>query len=380
VTGVDWIIVGLTLLAAVLGYGQGLIVSALSLGGFAAGAFVGSRLAPLLLEEGSRSPYAPLFALVGAVFVGSLVAVLLESVGTIFRARFLLAPLAVVDGIGGALLLGAVALGLAWIVGAVALHTPGAREFRDDIQRSAILKRLNDVLPPSGPLIRALSRVDPFPRVRGPAARVPRPTRGILADRDVRAAGAGVVRIRGTACGLSVEGSGWVARRGVVVTNAHVVAGQDDTTVAPRDGESVEAEVIAFNPRDDVAVLRAPALVAPPLRQTASAEVGASVAILGYPENGPFRSRAGRLGSTVTVLSEDAYGAGPVRRQITAIRGDVRAGNSGGPAVTSTGRVAATLFGASRTGPAGGFGVPPEIVSSALAGAGGPVSSGPCAR
>jgi S1-C subfamily serine protease len=305
--------------------------------------------------------------------------VLLESIGTAVRARFLLAPLAVVDGIGGALLLGAVALGLAWIAGAVALQTPGARQFRDDIQRSAILKRLNDVLPPSGTLIRALSRVDPFPRVRGPEARVPRPTSGILADGDVRAAGRSVVRIRGTACGLSVEGSGWIARRDVVVTNAHVVAGQDDTTVEPPDGEPIDAELIGFDPTDDVAVLRVESLGAPPLAQRED-KVGTPVAILGYPENGPFRPRPGRLGSTVTALSEDAYGVGPVKRRITAIRGDIRSGNSGGPAVDASGRVAATVFGASRSGPKGGFGVPPDVVARDLARANGPVGSGPCVR
>jgi S1-C subfamily serine protease len=379
-TPIDWIIIVLTILAALWGYMQGLIVSALSLGGFAAGAVAGSRLAPLLLEQGSRSPYAPVFGLVGALLVGSAVAIILESVGSNIRRRLVLTQLAVVDGIAGALLIGAVGLGLAWIAGAVALQTPGARQLREDIQRSAILRGLNDLLPPSGPVLNALSRVDPFPRVEGPRARVPPPSRGILADGDVRAARRSVVRVQGTACGLAVEGSGWVAGSGLVVTNAHVVAGQDDTNVELEDGQSIGAQTVAFDPRNDIAVLRASGLGAPPLRQASRAQLGAAVAILGYPEDGPYRAVPGRLGPTATVITQDAYGAGPIQRQITAIRGSIRSGNSGGPAVDASGRVVATVFAAAQSRRREGFGLPPEIVAENLRKATRPVDSGPCVR
>jgi hypothetical protein len=379
-TIVDWIIIAFTLLMALWGYAQGLVVSALSLGGFVAGAVAGSRLGPLLLEEGSKSPYAPLFALMGALFIGGLVAVVLEEVGTNIRRRITVGPLALLDGIAGAVLIGAVGLGLAWIGGAVALQTPGARELRPEIQRSEILRRLNDLLPPSGPILNALSRVDPFPRVRGPEADVPAPTRGILADRDVRAARASIARVTGNACGLAVEGSGWVAGPGLVVTNAHVVAGQDDTQVEVDGGPERDAQAVAFDPHNDVAVLSVPGLGAPALSQALSAEVGTPVGILGYPENGPYHSEAGRLGATQTVISEDAYGNGPVRRRMTALRGEILSGNSGGPAVDDRGRVVATVFAAAQTGPRGGFGVPPGIVAEILDRAGGPVGTGPCVR
>ena len=75
-TGLDWIIIAFTVLLAVWGYGQGLIAGGLALAGFAAGAFIGSRLGPLLLQDGSHSPYAPLFALIGALLLGSLAALL----------------------------------------------------------------------------------------------------------------------------------------------------------------------------------------------------------------------------------------------------------------------------------------------------------------
>jgi Trypsin-like peptidase domain/Colicin V production protein len=379
-TAIDWIIVAFVALMALWGYAQGLIVSALSLAGFAGGAFAGSRLAPLLLEQGSSSPYAPLFSLVSALMVGGLAAIVFEALGEGIRRRVTFHAVDVLDGIGGAVLVAVLGLGLVWIAGAVALQTPGARELRQDIQRSAILSKLNEALPPSGPILNALARADPFPRIRGPEADVPAPNRRILRDADVQRAGRSVVRILGHACGLAVQGSAWMARPGVVVTNAHVVAGQDDTTVESDGGGGLEATAIHFDARNDVAVLSVPGLGAPALEQRAGGRAGIPVAILGYPENGPYRSIAGRLGETTTVLTRDAYGAGPVRRRITSLRGRIRSGNSGGPVVDAGGRVVTTVFAAATNGSGSGFGVPPGIVASALARGGTPVDTGPCVR
>src|ERR671924_1243379 len=167
-TALDWIILVFILLMAIWGYLQGLVVSALSLGGFALGAFVGSRLGPVLLAGGSSSPYAPLFSLVTALMIGGLAAVLFEAMGEGIRRRLRFRLADTIDGIGGALLVAALGLALVWIAGAVALQTPGARKFRKDIQRSFVLSKLNELLPPSGPILNALSRADPFPRIRGP--------------------------------------------------------------------------------------------------------------------------------------------------------------------------------------------------------------------
>src|SRR5436190_17048447 len=204
-TALDWIIVAFILLMAIWGYLQGLVVSALSLGGFALGAFVGSRLGPVLLAGGSSSPYAPLFSLVTALMIGGLAAVVFEAMGEGIRRRLSFPFAEAFDGVGGALLVAALGLALVWIAGAVALQTPGARKFRKDIQRSFILGKLNAALPPSGSILNALSRADPFPQIRGPQANVPPPTRRILDDPDVRSAHASVVKVLGTACGLSVQ-------------------------------------------------------------------------------------------------------------------------------------------------------------------------------
>ena len=379
-TALDWIIVVFVLLMAVWGYLQGLIVSALSLAGFALGAFVGSRLGPLLLEGGSSSPYAPLFSLVTALMIGGLAAVLFEAMGEGIRRRLAFPMAGLIDGIGGGLLVAALGLALVWIAGAVALQTPGARKFRKDIQQSVILNELNEVLPPSGPILNALSRADPFPSIRGPQADVPAPNRRISRDPDVRAAHDSVVKVLGSACGLAVQGSGWVAAPEVVVTNAHVVAGQDDLTVHADGGPDLDAQAFLFDAHNDIAVLHVDGLNAPALDGHPRASAGEAVAILGYPENGGYHVSPGRLGDTRTVITRDAYGQGPVRRRITSMRGNIRSGNSGGPVVDANGDVVATVFAATTRGRRGGFGVPTGIVQSGLRAANRSVDTGPCSR
>lgn len=380
-TPIDWIIVGFTLLMALWGYAQGMIVGALSLAGFAGGAFLGSRLGPLVLEEGSSSPYAPLFALMGALLVGGVVASGLEVLGFRLRGR-LGNRLGAADGVGGALLIGALALGIAWLVGAVALQTPGARELRNDIQRSQILQALNGTLPPSGPIINAIARFDPFPEIDAPRPDVEAPDARIARDPDVRAARDSVVKVVGTACGLGVQGSGWVAGGGIVVTNAHVIAGQENTTVqVGGEGPRYDAQAIWYDPRNDLAILRVPAIAeVSGLELDVDEDAGAAVAILGFPHDGAYTVEPGRLGDTTTVRTQDAYGRGPVERRITLLRGDVRSGNSGGPVVDAQGEVVTTVFAASARNGDSGFGVPDTIVQDALAQAGPPVDTGPCAR
>jgi len=190
------------------------------------------------------------------------------------------------------------------------------------------------------------------------------------------------VRILGTACGLGVSGSGWTAGSGLVVTNAHVIAGQEDTVVQLRGtGPRLSATPVGFDSRNDVAVLRVESLQAPALRFAREVKPTEPGAALGFPLNGPYDVQPVRIGSTRNVFSQDSYGRGPVRREITAFRGNVRPGNSGGPIIDVAGRVSATVFAKSIGGrPAGGYAVPNEIVRRMLNGVGGPVGTGPCVR
>ncbi len=281
----------------------------------------------------------------------------------------------------------ALALGIVWIVAAVVAQAPDETQLRNDVQRSAILRELNVLLPPSGPILNALARLDPLPSISGPSPDVAPPPPAIARTPGVRAASHSVVRVLGTACGLAIEGSGWVAHPGLVVTNAHVVAGEQDTTVeVGGQAPSLPVRTVVFDPTEDIAVLSVPELELAPLRLVAEPASGTPGAILGYPENGPFVARSARIGRTQTVLTDDAYGHGPVDRLLTPLRGVVRPGNSGGPLVDSAGEVLSTIFaGTVGGGPRGGYGVANATVAhelpiaAARAAAGEQVSTEGCA-
>jgi S1-C subfamily serine protease len=384
-TELDWIIVAFVAVLAGFGFRRGFIVGVLSFGGFALGAFLGTRLGPLLLSRGSSSPYAPAFGLVGALLAGAILAGVLEGLGFRLRRALFLPGLGLLDGLLGAVLGAALGLGIVWILAAVAAQTPGQTALRADIQRSKILRELNQLLPPTGSILNALARLDPLPQLAGPSPNVAAPQPRIAHDPGVRTASRSVVRVLGAACGLAIEGSGWVAQPGVVVTNAHVVAGEQDTTVeVGGSSPGLPVRPIAFDPTDDIAVLRVPDLDVPALSLAREPASGTAGAILGYPENGPFDVQPGRIGRTQTVSTQNAYGQGPVSRLLTPLRGLVRPGNSGGPLVDGEGHVLTTVFASTLGGgPRGGYGVANATVAHVLAEADrvGPdaqVSTGPC--
>jgi uncharacterized membrane protein required for colicin V production len=375
VTRLDWIALGFVGLMALYGLRRGLVASALSAAAIVAGAVIGARIGPHLLHHGAHSPYTPLAALAGAAILAIALETVASFAGSAARKSLRVTPLGPLDSLGG-LVLGALGgLAIVWVAGAVALLLPGQTELRRSAQQSLIVRRLNSFAKPRR-LLDALARVDPFPAVAGPVAIVPAPNPAVLARPGVRRAAPSVVRVVGTACGLSVEGSGWVARPETVVTAAHVVAGEHDTAVEVAGSRRpLPAVVTAFDSRNDVAVLRVAGLGVRPLKLV-DASPGAAVAILGYPEDGPFTASPGRIGGTVSVFSRDAYGR-PVTRTITSLRGLVRHGNSGGPAVDSHGWVQTTVFAAS-VGSKAGYGVPADPVRKALASARTAVSTGGC--
>jgi S1-C subfamily serine protease len=377
VTLVDWVALGLVLLAAVGGFVQGLVWSGLSLAGLLAGAFLGGRLAPIVLAHGSSSRYSPVVALIAAVSLAVAFEVVGSTLGGVIRSRQRARGVRALDSVGGVFAGALVGLAVVWVLGAMALQLPGQANLRRAVQSSAVLQRLNEIVPPRR-LLNALARIDPFPSFAGPPVPKEPPDPRVLSKPGVRAAAPSVVRVLGTACGLGVEGSGWVAAPELVVTAAHVVAGEDDTAVVPLNASSLRAEVVVFDPHNDVAVLRVTGLVAQPLHLVDPTR-GTSVAIVGYPLNGPLDASAGRIGSTANVYAQDAYGRGPTRRVVTSLSGTIQHGNSGGPAVDAAGEVQSTVF-ASRSTGGGGYGVPASVVRRDLASAAGQVSTGPCSR
>ncbi len=170
------------------------------------------------------------------------------------------------------------------------------------------------------------------------------------------------MRVSGIACGYGVEGSGWVAARNLVVTNAHVVAGETATRVQPGGkGRPLPAEVVLFDERNDVAILRVDGLRLSPL-PLAVPRPGEAAAVIGFPENGPLDIQPARTGTTRRVFSGDAYNEGPVERVVTTFRVYVRPGNSGGPAVNADGEVVSTIFASRTDSDKAGYGIPSQLV------------------
>lgn len=361
----DWIALAIVALSALAGLKRGLIATALSLGGLVVGAAIGARLAPHFLHNGAESPYTPLAALAGALVGAALLQSVASAAGSVARGSLsVIPPLRLLDSIGGLLAGAALGLVLVWVAGAVLLQLPDQAKVRDEVRGSLILQRLNTIVPPRN-VLRAFARVDPFPSIAGPAPPKTPPDTRALSSAAVRAVRPSVVRITAIACGLGVEGSGWVARPQLVVTAAHVIEGASEIEAGGRP-----ALALIVDRKQDVAVLRVPGLRATAL-PIVDAHSGDSVAILGYPENGPFDARPGRVGTTADVLMSGSL------REVTAISGLVRHGNSGGPAVNEAGQVEATVF-AARIGARAGYGVPAAPVRSALGRAKQPVSTGRC--
>ncbi len=246
-----------------------------------------------------------------------------------------------------------------------ALLTPGETGFRQEVERSAIVKQLDSALPPRT-LLNLLARIDPIPSVIGPRAPTLPPSKGVLRDPSIRAATTRVVKVLGTACGVGIEGSGWVAGRNLIVTAAHVVAGEQDTIVLiPGRVIRPVATVVALDIHNDVAVLRVSGVDLKPL-QLADPQSGASVAILGYPLDGDLTATPGRIGKTAD--GADA-GRAPARAGHAVDhrrRRPHQHGDSGGPAVDASGKVQSMIF-AARRGAASGYGVPPAIIRGDLA-------------
>lgn len=388
-TVLDWVLVAIALLAAAGGATQGFLASGLGLLGFLAGALIGARVAPVVLPNGSSDPNAPIAVIVGAVLFGVILGTALQTLGDRLRHRIATGPRGALRGAAvavdrtlGAILTTGLVILAAWLLSGAVLQARNLPvDWRSAVRKSSVLSELRDVLPPARDALALLSRFDPLPGFAGPPAEIDAPDRAILERPGVATGRRGVVRVEGTACGVGVVGSGWVVRDGLVVTNQHVIAGEDRTAVIPESGEGArDAHVVYADRAQDIAILQVPGLQAGRLRMR-DAESGTSAALLGYPLAGPFRARAARVSQASIVSGEDAYGQGPVRRAVLPFRGRVEQGNSGGPVVDSRGRVLGTVFASAiDAGKRTGYAVPNEVVREALKHVtlGRIVSSGPC--
>ena len=367
----DVLLVAWVVLMAAQGFFRGLAAQVLSIIGVAIGAFLGSWVAPHVIP-GDSTLASLIGALTGAALLGVAAGTL---VGSARRFVLLRPALRVIDTWGGALAGAVVGLGFAWLAAVFFLHEPSLG-LRPAIQRSAILPRLLHAVPPDN-VLSALDRIDALPLLPGVEARLPAPDPSVLESPGARAAAASVVKVQGTSCGLAAQGSGWVVRRSLIATNAHVIAGQRDTQVLSPGGQTLHARVVYRDVANDVALLRVTGLRAPPLATRGDGEFPKPVVILGYPRDGALTATAATAGGPRTVLAPDAYNNRVRPRRVVPLRGEVQPGESGGPVVDRRGAVVAMIFGGAKRGE-GGFGVPVEIVLRGVSTPLGPVSSGPC--
>ena len=386
----DWLLVALVLAYALSGYWQGFVTGAFATAGLLLGGLFGVWLAPVALGDARPSVLVSLGALFIVILAATLGQALLQFAGARLRDRITWQPIRALDAVGGAALSAVAVLLVAWALG-VAVSGTRLGSVTPMVRSSAVLAKVDQALPTSaGRVLKAFNDVvgtSFFPAYLEPFSpeRIvevgPGPTR-LLADPDVLDAQASVLKIRGTnKCGRGVEGSGFLYAEDRLMTNAHVVAGVSDPQVE-LGGSTLSAEVVYYNPDIDVAVLSLESGDTETVAFDSSAGASDGVAILGYPQDGPYDVQPGRIRAEQRLRSPNIYGDGTVIREVYSLRGLVRPGNSGGPIVSSGGDVVGVVFAASVSDKDTGYALTADQVSrSATLGmsASSSVSTGDCA-
>lgn len=388
-SGLDLILVGLAVLAAVGGYRRGAVLQAFGLFGLALGVVAAAAAVPA--ATGSIDDVALRVGVAaGVVLMGAAAGNLLGWLaGSRVRARLAHPHVARTDAIAGSLLsIAALAL-TTWFL-ALNLANGPFPTLSAAIGRSRVVALLDDSLPPPPPLFGGLERAAAllgFPDVFVGLPPIPAAPVADPAEADVTTAAdaaiASTVEILGDGCeaGLLNEGSGFVVAPGYVVTNAHVVAGTHRQVVLA-GGEQLPATVVAFDEDLDAAVLRVPALRAPAL-DLAVVEVarGTDGAVLGFPGGPPLTVSSAGVRAAIDAVGRDIYGDGRVERRLYELQTRVRPGSSGGPFVLPDGRVAGVVFASSTVDDRLAYALTAAEVAPIVAAARTritPVGTGPC--
>jgi S1-C subfamily serine protease len=352
VNWVDLLIIVLMLLAAVHGLRLGALVQLLTFAGFWLGLLLGTLVWVHALAFIHRANERAVITVVAVFLTAGMLAVLGRTVGSYSNVTLRRLHLGSVDaalGVGVAVI--AVLLS-SWLVASL-ISSPNSRFtwLSSAVARSDILHSVDRVLPQVPPVFTDLQNYlneQGFPQVFSTltppsSGSVTTPddaaTRALAAPADLS-----TVKILGAACGDEQEGSGFVVGHGLVVTNAHVVAGESATQVVV-NGASYAATVVLFDPKFDLAILRTGAPLGAALTiDPDQVPRGTQAAILGYPEDGPLTIGAAGVTAEVTAVGRDIYNQGAVTRGVYALDATVRPGNSGGPVVIAGGEVVGVVF------------------------------------
>ena len=389
---VDLVLIVLALVFALSGFRQGVIVSAASFVGFFGGAVVGAQLSGPVSEELATSSVTRVFVALVVVLAGALLGQLLAGmIGRAVRKRVTWEPAKMVDAAAGAVVSAAAVLLVAWMV-ATPLASSPLPGVAGQVRQSALVQAVDHTVPSQvrslyDSLRQAIDR-NGLPDVLDPltptdARQVPAPDQALLASPVVTAVQGSVVQIRGIAasCAKQIDGSGFVYADQRVMTNAHVLAGVTAPQVTA-EGRVYDAVPVYVDEETDIAVLAVPGLPQVPLSfSTTPVDTGADAIVMGYPGGGPFYVGPARVRDRGEISGPDFRATATVQRDVYALFGQVRAGNSGGPLIAPDGTVLGVVFASAIDDPDTGYALTAaQVTTAATTGAGSstPVDTGAC--
>ena len=380
----DLVLVVALVAAALAGYRLGFVARAASWAGMALGLVLAARLMPPAIDAlGPDASRLQLLVVAAGLLLGG--ALLGQALGILVghRARLgITHPVARrVDAAGGAAAGVVGLLLLVWLL-APALADVSGWQART-VRRSRIVTGLSEHLPPAPDATRTLRQLlgDGYPQVfegvtRSPDV-APVPAGAGLAPDRAEAAARSVVKVSGRACDRVQEGTGWVVAEDLVVTNAHVVAGEEETTLQRPDGSTVGATLVAFDPDIDLAVLDAPGLGLPTLPRSAS-EVDQQGAVLGHPRGGPLEASPFVVRRRLRAEGTDIYGSPGTVRDVLVLAAALEPGDSGSPLVDTRGEVVGVAFAIAPDREGVAYAVSTAELDAVLPTVGAPVAAGPC--
>jgi S1-C subfamily serine protease len=376
--------------AAYTGYRFGLVARALSWTGLAVGLVIGVAFVNDIARALQGS--TPRTRLLASLAFLMLVALLFQSLGialgTVARRHLpAIGGIRLADRVAGAVAGAFGVLVVIWLLIPGLANAPGwtARAVRG----SAIVRAIDQVAPTPPSALSTLGRLvgaGSFPEVfrqltltdvgSPPAVGVP-----VAAANRALAA---VVKVRGQACNLIQQGSGVVVANGIIVTNAHVVAGERTTSVIVPNVGVVDATVVAFDPARDLAILRTERLGVTPLA-IGDAQVGETGGVFGYPGGGAESEAPARVAERITAEGTDIYHSASTQRDVLVMAAKLVPGNSGGPLVDDQGHVAGIAFAVDPGAPSTSYALATDEVNAVLrpvlaSGGGVPVGTGACVQ
>jgi S1-C subfamily serine protease len=347
----DVVLVLVAMAAGAAGWTMGLISRLFSWLGLLLGLVVVSIALPVLLEQFDHLEEQWLLIL--AVLVVVATAMVGQAVGLLAGDQVRLhldQRWDRVDSIGGA------AMGVAGVALVVWLLAPAVRTVpgwsADQVENSLLVSVIETITPTPPDTFRTLRRIvgaDQFPEVfagEAPGVEVGAPPDSVpVGDSVVAATMASVVRVRAAACGQRQDGTGFFIEPGLVVTNAHVVAGATLLKVHLDDNDhvGVDAVTVAFDPDRDLAVLQLDPTGAPSL-EFADGEGGDFAAVIGHPLGGKARVAPAQIAERVRARGRDLYDEHDTSRQVFFLAASLEPGDSGAPVIDLAGDVIGVVF------------------------------------